>query len=398
MTDNDDEELQRDIEAIRRIDAVRTMLDVVCRSTGMGFAAVSRVTKERWIACSVLDQINFGLASGGELEVESTICDEIRDTGCAVVIDHVDQDPQFREHHTPARYHFQSYISIPIRRRNGVFFGTLCAIDPWPRKLNTPEVVGMFQMFADLIAFHLDAIDREDANNLALAAERRTAELREQFIAILGHDLRNPLNSIQAGAALLRRAPEKAAQVLPLIERSVDRMTGLVDDTLDFARGRLGKGVALDSELVKDLGKDLQQVIDELRVAQPDRVIEAIFTLDRPIRCDRRRIAQLLSNLLANALTYGGPNKPVVVSARIIGDLFEISVVNSGEPIPVEAMANLFQPFFRASTRSSAQGLGLGLFIVAEIARAHGGTVTATSTVEQTQFDFKMSVSKTAAT
>ena len=185
-----------DIALINRIEAVPTILQVVCQATGMGFAAVARVTEGRWIACSVLDQIEFGLKPGGELKVETTICHEIRQTREGVVIDHVAEDQVYRGHHTPAMYGFQSYISMPIVRRDGSMFGTLCAIDPRPRRLKVPGTIGMFKLFAELIAFHVDSTDRLAKTEADLLDERATAELREQFIAVLGHDLRNPLASI----------------------------------------------------------------------------------------------------------------------------------------------------------------------------------------------------------
>src|SRR5580698_7095351 len=108
------DDFQADIAAVNRIEAVPTILEVVCRITGMRFAAVARVTEDRWIACSVRDEIAFGLVPGGELKVETTICDEIRNNRQAVVIDHVADNPVFSSHHTPAMYGFQSYISMPI--------------------------------------------------------------------------------------------------------------------------------------------------------------------------------------------------------------------------------------------------------------------------------------------
>ena len=100
-------DLQRDVAAISRIDAVPTILEVVCRTTGMGFAAMARVTQDRWVACAVRDEIAFGLGPGGELEVATTICDEIRDSGQGVVIDEVRADQTFCQHPTPAKYGFQ---------------------------------------------------------------------------------------------------------------------------------------------------------------------------------------------------------------------------------------------------------------------------------------------------
>src|SRR6476620_11757986 len=122
-----DQDLHSDVAAILRIPAIETMLEVVCRSTGMGFAAVARVTEDRWIACQVRDEIAFGLKPHGELKVETTICNEIRQTGRKVVIDHVAEDEWFCRHPTPAMYGFQSYISVPIVLPGRGFFGTLCA-------------------------------------------------------------------------------------------------------------------------------------------------------------------------------------------------------------------------------------------------------------------------------
>src|SRR6202012_3968906 len=113
------DKFQDDVEAVGRIPAVPTILDVVCRTTGMGFAAIARVTEDKWIACSVKDDILFGLLPGGELQVETTICHEIRQSGEAVVIDHVDDDPNFCGHPTALMYGFQSYISMPILKRDG---------------------------------------------------------------------------------------------------------------------------------------------------------------------------------------------------------------------------------------------------------------------------------------
>lgn len=384
--------LEEEVAAIARIDAVTTILEVVCRATGLRFAAVARVTEDRWIACSVRDEIQFGLKPGSELKVETTICNEIRGSGKFVVIDHVDRDPNFCGHPIPVMYGFQSYISMPIRRRNGAFFGTLCAIDPKPAKLNTPETVGMFKLFADLIGFHLDAQDRLDISEASLLGERQVAELREQFIAVLGHDLRNPLASIDSGIRLLRRTAldEKAETIVSLMQNSVKRMVELTNNLLDLARGRLGGGFTIEPRADQPLAPALDQVLAELRAASPEREIATTIAIDAPVRCDRARIAQLFSNLLANALTHGAQDKLVRVEARTCDGLFELSVINAGDLIPPAKLKSLFQPFFRASPVAGYRGLGLGLYIASEIAHAHGGTLDAVSTAEETRFTFRM--------
>lgn len=384
-------DFKADIAAIGRIEAVPTILEVVCRTTGMGFAAVARVTEDRWIACSVRDEIAFGLEPGGELKIETTICNEIRQTHEPVVINHVAENAVYCRHPTPAMYGFQSYISMPIILPDGRFFGTLCAIDPRPARVETPETIGMFKLFAELIAFHLDAIARVASSEATLLDERKTSELREQFIAVLGHDLRNPLSAIFSAAEMLERTPlnERAMRYGRLILSSAERISGLINNLLDFARGRLGGGVPVTRK-PEALGPVLRQVVAECLTSRPDRLVDADFSLDDPVNCDGGRIGQLFSNLLANALAYGEPTAPVRVRASICDGILELSVANAGDPIPQSAQEHLFQPFFRASTQTGEGGLGLGLYIASEIAKAHGGSLTVASSSNETRFTFRM--------
>jgi signal transduction histidine kinase len=385
------EDFSTDVEVVGRIESVPTILEVICRTTGMRFAAVARVTEERWIACSVLDKIDFGLAPGGELKIETTICNEIRRTREPVVIDNVSEDDDWCRHAIPAMYGFQSYISVPITLADGSFFGTLCAIDPLPIRLKTTETIGMFRLFAELIAKHLDVIRKLAVTESALNEEKAVAELREYFIAVLGHDLRNPLRGVRCFAELLlnTQLEGQALEFAGTIRDSAVRMQALVDNLLDLARGRLGGGLKLnlDSQPVEPI---LRAVIAELRAAHPHHVVEATFNLAGPVVCDRGRIAQLFSNLLSNALAYGFADQPVKVRADSGANGFELSVANAGEPIPPVALERLFHPFYRSAVRKDQEGLGLGLYIAHEIAAAHSGALTVKSTPEETRFTFWM--------
>ena len=385
--------LADDLAAVASLGVIPKILDVICRTTGLGFSAVVRVTEDRWIACAVRDEIAFGLVPGGELPVGSTICNEIRDTRQAVVIDHVAKDPEYRDHPTPKLYGFQSYISVPILRADGRFFGTLCAIDPRPAQLSSPETLQMFQLFADLIGLQLTSGERLAASDAALMEAHHVAELREQFVAVLGHDLRNPLAAIDINALLLLKTAtlgEPATKILLGMRTSAARMAGLIDNMLDFARGRLGSGMEMQRVEDCDLTVALEQVLWELQALYPDRLIAGQFHHGAAVRCDSARIAQLLSNLLANALHHGDPAKPVWVRANSDTQGFELSVTNEGAPIPADDLARLFQPFARGSAPGDSKGLGLGLYIAAEIARGHDGTLTVASTAAETRFTFRM--------
>ena len=383
-------DFEADLSTISSIDAIPSILAVVCRVTGMGFAAIARVTDDRWVCLAVNDEIGFGLKPSGELPVETTICSEVRQCRDAIIIDHVAEDEFYRDHPTPLMYRFQSYISMPIFLKDGSFFGTLCAIDPKPAKLKNPGVIGMFKLFAELIAFHLDANQRVATAEANLLDARATSQLREQFIAVLGHDLRNPLASIAAGAEILQKTQtdEKARSIIKMIGKSVARMSSLINDVLDLARGRLGGGLALVRSPTS-LESALSQVVAELQTTHPDRTIETEFHLAYPVVADRGRICQLFSNLLANALMYGAKDEPVRVKATTNGK-FELAVCNKGTPIPSAAMDRLFQPFSRGEVQPSQGGLGLGLYIASEIAQAHAGTIEVTSSAEETCFTFVM--------
>jgi len=382
----------KDIEAINRIPAIANILEVVCLTTGMGFSAVARVTEESWVACAVKDQINFGLLPGGELKLETTICNEIRQHQEAVVIDHVAIDEVFANHATPLMYGFQSYISMPIKLKDGSFFGTLCAIDPQPAVLKTPSVIGMFTLFAELIAFHLDALDQLQTSANSLKEERETAELREQFIAILGHDLRNPVGAALNAAQVLLRMPldERTKRLANIIQDSSYRMKSLIDNILDFARGRLGGGINLTINTDEPLKAILDQVVAELGMIWSERIINITYNLVQPVNCDGDRVAQLFSNLLGNALTHGDKDQPINVRVSSIDGVFELSVTNAGSQIPDKALALLFQPFSRGEVKKDQQGLGLGLYISSQIALAHQGTLIVNSNPNETTFTLKI--------
>lgn len=379
-------DIDRDVARIGGISAVPTILEVINLTTGMGFTAVARVTEDRWITCASRDELSFGLKPGDELKVETTICHEIRQTNEAVIIDHVSDDVAYASHHTPAMYGFQSYISVPIILADGSFFGTLCAIDPKPRKLRTPEIIGMFKLFAELIAAHLDALGRVEVSETKLLLEQQKAELREQFIAVMGHDLRNPLASIQGGLRLLNKKVDAEGQGwIKMLQGSVNRMAGLIDNVMDLARTRLGAGMQLKLREV-ELEPIINQVVSEFTNVYPDWKILSQVNVPGMVKVDAGRLEQLLSNILGNATSYGDPAQPIRVAARTTDEGYEISVTNRGAPIPEEALPRLFTAFQRGDVLPNQKGLGLGLYISQEIARAHGGIITAESSPSETTF------------
>jgi signal transduction histidine kinase len=388
------EEIDRDISAIQQIDAIPTLLDVLCDFTGMRFAAVARVTEKTWTACAVKDEISFGLPVGGQLPVETTLCLESKHLNAPIAISQASTDPRYCDHHTPKLYKIESYVSVPIVLRTGEYFGNLCAIDPAPADVNNPKTLGIFTRFASIIAMALKNRQIRERDLASLSDERARSELREQFIAILGHDLRNPLQAVAAAGEILQRKPNNAELVQQLagrIKGNVKRMSALIDDVLDFARGKLGDGIAISVDDADDVTSGLEQVVSELQDGHPNREIIAGFNVTRSVRCDLGRLQQVASNLIANALTHGASDKPVRVTAYTDQAQFVLEVWNDGEPIPPDSVSRIFEPFWRNSTSASRQGLGLGLHICSQIVRAHKGTLgVSSSAADGTRFTVRL--------
>lgn len=162
-------------------------------------------------------------------------------------------------------------------------------------------------------------------------------------------------------------------------------MAGLIDNVMDFARARLGAGVQLSLK-DENLEPIIRQVISEFKNVHPGRTIVSTLEVPGRVRVDAGRIAQIVSNLLGNAISYGSTNQPIIVAAKRTDDGFEISIVNYGSPIPPEAMPRLFTAFHRGDVLPNQKGLGLGLYISQEIARAHGGAIVAKSSPTETTF------------
>jgi signal transduction histidine kinase len=391
--DDSPEEIARAVASIGRIDAVPTLLAVLCETTGMRFAVVARVTDAAWTACAVRDDIELGVEPGDRLAGAAILCFDSRTSQAPIVIEHASLDPRCRATHMSQPYAIESFVSVPIILADGRYFGRLCALDPNPAKVAAPFIVSMFNRFAGLIAAQLESQVRQEQVHAALLHERAASELREQFMAILCHDLRNPLQAVYGGADLLARKLTLSAHadIASRIKTSARRMSSLIDDVLDFARGRIGKGIGLELTDVEDVNSGLTTVVQELQDAQPGCKILAKISVDRSVRCDLGRLQQLASNLLANALTHGEPSSPVTITAWADEHHLILEVWNAGEPIPPESIEKIFEPFWRHSTSGSRNGLGLGLHICSQIVRAHDGQIAVTSSRESgTQFSVRL--------
>ncbi|HYP97638.1 MAG TPA: ATP-binding protein [Polyangiaceae bacterium] len=223
------------------------------------------------------------------------------------------------------------------------------------------------------------------ADQIAIAVDRDSSErFRELFIGILGHDLRNPLNAVlMAQHLLMETAAEAEKKLLTRLGGSAKRMERMITQLLDFTRARSGGGIALLREPC-DLSAICTQAVEELKTANPQHRIEMTATGDARGLWDTDRMAQVFSNLIANAVSYGGTERAVAINVEATQLAVTCSVHNFGIPIPEDLVPYLFDPFRRArhAKAAAAQGLGLGLFICQQIVAAHSGTTVVQSSAE----------------
>ena len=386
----------RDIDDVQSINALPTILDVLSQSTGMGFVAVARVTPEKWLTCGVLDNLAFGLVPGDELEVESTICHEVRQAEKLVVIDHVKENLEYCGHPTPAQYGFQSYISVPIVRKDGGFFGTLCAIDPKPNKLNNTRVIGMFSLYAELISFHLEAIETLRDKNREI--KKKNLQL-DAFSFVSSHDIQEPLRKIQMFSSVIREKDgtnltKNVLEYFNRIDSEAGRLRKILKDLLDyseaepFAERFIPLDLAATAKLVKmRLARELAE--------GGGRVSTGIMCTIKAIPV---QIEQLFYILLTNSISFRSPDRELhidIISKVVKGtelkkeeldadiSYCQVTVTDNGKGFDPRYAEKIFEIFQRLDSDNRDRSTGLGLAIARRIVENHHGKITASGILGQ---------------
>jgi sigma-B regulation protein RsbU (phosphoserine phosphatase) len=238
--------------------------------------------------------------------------------------------------------------------------------------------------------YEKELVKAQQRLELLVEAEKKLAEealdraaYAEQLVGIVSHDLRNPLSAIQLGVKVLSltQPTEQQQRTLDRITWSANRTVRLIADLLDFTQARLGSGLVAQRVLI-DLHRVVVDAIDELSTVFPQREFEHVMIGTGEVQVDVDRLTQLIGNLAANAAVYGSPGTPIKVTSVIGEESFAISVHNVGLPIPEKLLPTLFKPLVRGVEKvGDARSVGLGLYIVDAIVKAHSGFISVNSTV-----------------
>lgn len=253
-----------------------------------------------------------------------------------------------------------------------------CVIRLWSNSLESPDLA----YFQDMIRFN-EAIDEALAESTAAYAEQ-VNHSRDIFLAILGHDLRAPLQAVSMSTELLMRKTTLEGDALTCalhIKRGTRHMAVMVSDLLELVRSRLGKRLPIEPAPM-DLADTARQAIAQARAAHPHCDPTLSVEGDTQGVWDGRRLDQMLQNLIGNALQHGSDHNSVKLTLRGEADSVRLTVHNDGAPIPAEAIATIFDPLVRSADEelgAPTTSLGLGLFIVKEVVDAHQGTIEVSS-------------------
>ncbi len=275
---------------------------------------------------------------------------------------------------------------MPLYRLDGEIFGTLCALDPNPAEISEKDLE-LFELFASLIAYELDAEEKAREREAELVKVSAESETQRRFMSILGHDLRNPLNTILMAANLQKQgrlSAENNLQMAEKITKTARRMQYLIEDLLETTQ-TLGGGQISIERKASDLQEICSGIIEEFRISHPAVKIEFFAEENCFGNWDERRIGQILTNLLSNAISYRDRETPVSVNLTEDFERITIQVNNRGEPIGDEAKKYIFSAFWRGTNKNSggnSGGLGLGLYIVKQIVEALDGRISVQSNRE----------------
>jgi signal transduction histidine kinase len=341
--------------------------------------------------------VEFGLEEGGELKVETTLCNEIRDHRRPIVIDNVAEDLNYNDHHTPQMYGLKSYVSFPILLPDGRFFGTLCAIDSKPAQVNNPKVIGTFKLFTELLSFHLQSLDlleRSYASNVELQNTNRALTSAnfdlDNFVYTASHDLKSPVANIEGLIEILSEAVakeeldrEEINQITAMMKSSLQRFATTIKDLTSIVE--IDKTSAEEEPEALNIFETLETVKQDLEnlIAESEAKIEVISEDALVVNFSKKNFKSILYNLLSNALKYRSPERSPEIEVKLekVKEKTQLTVKDNGLGISAGKQDTVFTMFKRL--HDHVEGSGLGLYIVKRMVDNVQGDIRVHSKVDE---------------
>lgn len=423
-------DIQHDIQHIQQINIIPTVLESLSTTLGLGWTAVSRVTDNQWIACSVKDELGFGLGPGDQIPFEDTFCKSVRNSGNLVVMDDAPNDETYCEHPIPKKFGFRAYLSFPITLPDGTFFGTLCGLDPESKKMNTPSVRKMFKLYSDLIGYHVYhqrelaaqlnsgevTVPEELPQHLAAqmnfisSLEKNVVETVQDLVAqniliermrddlqrytsISSHQLQEPLRKIQVISSLIldREADTldpKSRKYFKRITKSATRMRDLIDALISYTQTAFQHGHFKSSSLEELLLKASGSLTHEIESTNATIELNGEVNLN----VNEAQFQMLLEQVIGNSIKFAHPDRDpkIIIEGRQISHDFssesvqalnrgycQVSITDNGQGFEPKSADEMFGLFRTIPGPGSKHGSGAGLAIAKKIVENHQGFIQA---------------------
>jgi signal transduction histidine kinase len=364
--------------------AIKEILHCTVEITQLDFASIVHIQEHTWTACAVHSKNDPPYKVDDTLVYDCYLKHNLRDEVRPFVMGSIIRQSFGSDNIINLQKEDRVLISIPIKCPKKNFIGILYAQASRQKKIFEDSMIRTLQVFSEMISLKIEMHQLEPAKADTIIASVKPLEIREQLVTILSHDLCTPIQAIEMGTHILLQRDQLAEnrEIVERIDRSAKRMGKLIDNILSFAHGQLGETIPANKVYCDFFSKNLKNVVDELRYLYPKRTVLGKIEDVGTVYCDIGQIAQLLSNLGNNALKYSPPDSIVDIAVAAGDHAITISVTNYGKPISNDVIPRLFKPYWRAAEDSASPGLGLGLYIVHEVVKAHGGGIDVRSTAE----------------
>lgn len=384
----------QEVRKVLAIPIVPTLMEVCCQATGAGFCAIARVTEDNWICCSVRDGIGFGMQPGDELVIEKTFCNTVRQTGREVVFNSVQAPGAYNQHPIALLYEIESYISVPIYRRDGSFFGTLCALDRKSVEMETDRVVRMFRLFAELISFHLETANllQQNADTLSLL-HRELASSRDeirQYQYISNHNLLETLRKMRVFSSMLMTAAKnKEIESLRAYARKLNnnaqRFSMMLKDLTDYSALNMlspwFEPVSLQL-VVETVIRQLQRALLQKKIQVNVKFLPTVLAI--PVQMEQL-FQHLVEHAISNTekenthihITADPYDKKEFAAAPVPinpAEYWLLTVADEGRDLHAGELEKIFDLF---NGPASQGGMGVGLAYCKKIIQNHRGFIDA---------------------
>lgn len=372
------------IKTLNEIPALGDQLKYLGDSTQMEIICILTPHLNKWVVCMAYNTLNLNIVQGTAMEFNSSNKELEENT---ILMDNMKDAKGLNISGQTNLKRIQKLISQPIHRLEGKFFGLLCALGTDSTFGNDINLKQFYNFHSRFIATSIGLVERSDEFNHHLRHEIENAEKHSTYMAVLGHDLRNPVATVRMCSDIILKAGPNSvvSKNAGIIKSSSYRMQELIDSMLDTAQSKFGDGIKIEKKVNNVLlANALYHVVDEI-MAVNYLEIKTSLKLTAPVNCDVERIAQLVSNLLSNAVNHGD-GKNILMDVRTIKNAFVLTVSNTGPTIPKAKLKKIFEPYYSDFTPENKGGLGLGLYISSQIAQSHGGSLKVKSNAGETKF------------